>query len=136
MPPPSPPRRRPLLRTVKAAQYSVLTHSTNPPSKRSFSEPVRADRKRRPLLATTFFWRCQRSHRPWLPVPTDQRRVDRPSAEKRDGPFFPDQQSQRGFSASCAAILADDSANVYLFPPARDRCPSRGPPACLARELP
>src|ERR1700683_2076454 len=113
MPPPSQPRRRPLLRTVNATQYTVLTHSTKPPSKRSFSDGHgRAERKRRSLLAVTFFWRCRRSHRPWLPAPTGRRRVDRPSAEKRDGPFFPDQQSRQGFSASCAAILADGFASA------------------------
>src|ERR1700734_771887 len=101
MPPPSPPRRRPLLRTVNAAQYSVLTHSTNPPSKRNFSERGCAGRKRRLPLAATFFWRCRRSHRPWLPAPTDRPQVDRPSAEKRDEPSFPDQQSRLDSSASC-----------------------------------
>src|ERR1700678_947256 len=112
MPAPSPPRRRPLLRTVNAAQYTVLTHSTNPPSKRSFSDGHgRAARKRRSPLAVTFFLHCRRSHRPWLPAPTGRRRVDRPSAEKRDELFFPDQQSRPGFSASCAAILADGFAN-------------------------
>src|SRR5580658_5127094 len=112
MPPPSPPRRRPLLRTVNAAQYSVLTHTTNPPSKRSFSEHGRAERKRRSRLAVTFFGRRRRTHRPSSPVPTDRRQVDRPSAEKRDGPFFQDHQSRQGSSASCAAILADGSANA------------------------
>src|ERR1700733_10877422 len=98
MPPPSQPRRRPLLRTVNAAQYTVLTHSTNPPSKRNFSDGHgRAARKRRSLLAT-FFWRCRQSRHPWLPAPTDRRRLDRPSAEKRDEPFFPDQQNRLGFS--------------------------------------
>src|SRR5438552_1961110 len=116
MPPPSPPRRRPLLRTVNAAQYSVLTHSTKPPSKRTFSAHGRAERKRRWLLATTFFLRCRRSHRPWLPAPTGQRRVDRPSAEKHDGPFFPDQQSPQDSSASCPAILADRFAAAAEFP--------------------
>src|SRR2546427_9153545 len=123
MPPPSPPRRRPLLRTVNAAQYSVLTHSSKPPRSRSFSERGCAERKRRSLLATTFFWRCRRSHRPWLPAPTGRRRVDRPSAEKHDGPSFPDQQSRQDSSASCAAILADGFAASAEFPPARDRCP-------------
>src|ERR1700690_3836947 len=111
MPLPSPPRRRPLLRTVNAAQYSVLTHTTNPPSKRSFSEHGRAERKRGLLLGVTFFWRRRRSRPSWLPGPADRRQVDRPSAEKRDGPFFPDHQSRQGSSGSCAAILADGSAN-------------------------
>src|SRR5277367_6655132 len=113
MPPPSQPRRRPLLRTVNAAQYTVLTHSTNPPSKRSFSAGHgRAERKRRSPLAVTFFLRCRRSRRPWWLGPTGRRQVDRPSAEKRDGPFFPDQQNRQGFSASCATILADGFASV------------------------
>src|SRR5271163_381630 len=113
MPLPSPPRRRPLLATVSAAQYTVLTHSTNPPSKRSFSDGhFRAERKRRSLLAVTFFLHCRRSPRPWLPAPTGRRRLDRPSAEKRDEPFFPDQRNRPGCSPSCAAILAGGSANA------------------------
>src|SRR5271157_4478652 len=97
---PSRPRLLLVLFCGAGAQYSVVTHSNNPPNKRTVNGRFRGARSFRGDCSISFFWRPGRTRPPSWPEPTRRPPPDPPGLERLDESEPPDQRTSQAEPAT------------------------------------
>src|ERR1700733_358193 len=135
---PLPSRPRPLFvrRRAAGAQYSVVTHSNNPPNRRTVNGRLCGDRSFRGACSIIFFGNPGRTRSPSWPEPTPRPRLDLPGLEKLDESELPDQRTSQVEPATGPPTVPADPATAAVLAAARRQHFSRPAHTFLAHELP
>src|SRR6266851_9278748 len=133
---PSRPRPLPVLDRADGAQYSVVTHKSNPPNKRTVSGRFCGERSLRGACSITFFGRPWRNRPPPSPGPTPRPRLDPPTLERFDESALPDRRTSQVGPATGPPTAPADPATVAALAAARRPRFSRPARTFLAHALP